>query len=117
MKFSDCKWGRGDFEAGVYARVDYVVEWINKVTNNCSRETCHTPKEEPCDQCLSTNKCYKGFGTKAGSFQLCKRPPMKNRVVKRSAASDKGEALKAGEYDANEYAVNNPHEESHSYEN
>ena len=30
---------------------------------------------------------------------------MKNRVVKRSAGSDEGEALKAGEYDDNDYAL------------
>ena len=30
---------------------------------------------------------------------------MKNRVVKRSAESDEGEALKAGEYDDNYYAL------------
>ena len=104
MNYSDCKWGEG-FEAGVYARVDHVVEWINNVTNNCSRETCHTPKKEPCDQCLSTNKCMEGFGDKAGTFLKCKRPPMRNRVVKRSAESDEGEALKAGEYDDNDYAL------------
>ena len=103
MNCPDCEWG--ELEAGVYARVDHVVEWINNVTNNCSRETCHTPKEEPCDQCLSTNKCLEGFGNKAGTWRLCKRPPMKNRVVKRSAESDEGEALKAGEYDDNDYAL------------
>ena len=30
---------------------------------------------------------------------------MKNRVVKRSAGSDEGEALKAGEYDEHAYAL------------
>ena len=98
MNCPDCKWG--ELEAGVYARVDHVVEWINKVTNNCNRETCHTPKKVPCDQCLSSNKCVEGFGTKAGTFvKRCKR------VVKRSAESEEEEALKAGEYDDNDYAL------------
>ena len=78
-----------------------MVGWVNKVTNSCSRETCHTPKKEPCDQCMSTNKCVEGFGVKAGTFKRCKRPPMKKKVVERSAESAEEEALKAGEYDDN----------------